>query len=154
MNPSRAIQLNRTSDLQKLKSEGESPQAQYTWLKHGVSRYGGEKWLQDTIAHGSGVQTCYETVLGDPDCAKDFFTYATRGDQNCGCNKAYGLESRPDDNADIYCIGACSEESQEESPEPQDEDLEPQLELESPESQDVDLEPQEESPESQEEESS
>ena len=36
-------------------------------------------------AKGQGVKACYEAVKADQRCAKDYFTYVTRGDKNCGC---------------------------------------------------------------------
>merc|ERR1719454_746465 len=36
-------------------------------------------------AKGKGVQACYQAVLAESKCAKDWFTYVARGDLNCGC---------------------------------------------------------------------
>jgi len=32
-----------------------------------------------------GLQGCYEAVLADSRCSKDYFNYVLRGDKNCGC---------------------------------------------------------------------
>ena len=37
---------------------------------------------------GVGVYKCYEMIMQDPQCAKDYFTYEARGDKNCGCHTA------------------------------------------------------------------
>ena len=50
---------------------------------------GPEKWLNIYFA---GPATCLRAVLQDSECAKDYFTYAARGDGNCGCKTAGLLE--------------------------------------------------------------
>jgi hypothetical protein len=50
------------------------------------------------------VQACYEAVVQDPECSKDYFTYNTRSDQNCGCKKHGALNIRDDADADYYRI--------------------------------------------------
>ena len=57
-------------------------------------------------AKGSGVMACYNTVMKDPECAKDYLSYVELGDKNCGCHKAVGFAIRNDDNSDIYHITA------------------------------------------------
>ena len=57
-------------------------------------------------AKGSGVMACYNTVMKDPACAKDYLSYVELGDKNCGCHKAVGFAIRNDDNSDIYHITA------------------------------------------------
>jgi len=32
-----------------------------------------------------GAHGCYNAVMAEPKCSKDYFTYNERGDQNCGC---------------------------------------------------------------------
>ena len=39
-------------------------------------------------AKGSGVMACYNTVMKDLECAKDYLSYVELGDKNCGCQKA------------------------------------------------------------------
>ena len=39
----------------------------------GVAGPGGV-WLADVLAKGSGVQKCYEAVMVDQRCAKDYFS--------------------------------------------------------------------------------
>jgi len=80
--------------------------ALYVHVGTGVANSGGERWLHATVAKGSGVQACYETVMAHEHCAKDYFSYAARGDKNCGCNGAEGSEVRGDSNSDMYKIEA------------------------------------------------
>ena len=57
-------------------------------------------------ARGRGVSACFQAVQADSRCAKDYFTYVTRGDRNCGCKGNKGpLNVRGDRNGDIYRIG-------------------------------------------------
>jgi len=39
-------------------------------------------------AKGQGVLACYEAIMADNQCEKDYFTYNNRSDQRCGCKKA------------------------------------------------------------------
>merc|ERR1719362_2124667 len=32
-----------------------------------------------------GAHGCFNAVMAEPKCVKDYFTYNERGDQNCGC---------------------------------------------------------------------
>ena len=57
-------------------------------------------------AKGSGVMACYNTVMEDPECAKDYLSYVELGDKNCGCHKAVGFAIQNDDNSDIYHLTA------------------------------------------------
>eukprot|EP00930_Biecheleria_cincta_P046515 TRINITY_DN32087_c0_g1_i1.p1 TRINITY_DN32087_c0_g1~~TRINITY_DN32087_c0_g1_i1.p1 ORF type:complete len:712 (-),score=69.22 TRINITY_DN32087_c0_g1_i1:124-2259(-) len=58
-------------------------------------------------ANGKGEKACYFAVLADSRCTKDYFSYVTRGDKNCGCKGGAGeLSVRGDDGADIYIIHA------------------------------------------------
>jgi len=31
------------------------------------------------------AHACYQAVEAEPQCTKDYFTFNSRGDQNCGC---------------------------------------------------------------------
>jgi len=48
-------------------------------------------------AQGKGVQACYEAVISDSRCAKDYFTYVDGGDENCGCKGQTGALTVRDD---------------------------------------------------------
>ena len=69
----------------------------------GVGVAGGiEIWLG---GYGQGVQSCFERVMADNRCAKDYFTYVLRGDKNCGCKGSNGdLSVRGNSNADYYRV--------------------------------------------------
>ena len=51
------------------------------------AQFTGHKWNIGS-AQGKGVEACYAAVMQDADCGKDYFTYTTRSDENCGCKKA------------------------------------------------------------------
>lgn len=95
------------SDLRPICKE-----AQYDFVATGVARtVMGENWLG--LAWGSGVQACYEAVLADSECVGDYFSYATRGDQSCGCKasgpgslKPLPLVIRSDTSVDYYRMQA------------------------------------------------
>jgi hypothetical protein len=54
---------------------------------------------------GMGVEECYKAVLADPDCFKDYFSYAQRGDENCGCKRSSSSLTVSDDaRSDYYRI--------------------------------------------------
>lgn len=78
---------------------------------------GHEIWDVDT-ASGLGEQSCFEAVMKDARCNKDYFTYVARGDKNCGCKGDAGeLHIRggaSDSEADYYkikagkgCVASC-----------------------------------------------
>ena len=73
------------------------------YSKVGVGVAGnGELWLG---GHNKGVKSCFDRVMADSRCAKDFFTYVSRGDGNCGCKASTdSLKVRGDNNADHYRI--------------------------------------------------
>jgi serine/threonine protein kinase len=84
------------------------------WARFGRGVVRPEKWNVNR-ANGFGVESCYEAVIKDPDCAKDYFTYVARGDENCGCRTKMGRATpkllsensiRHDDDADYYKIAA------------------------------------------------
>jgi hypothetical protein len=52
---------------------------------------------------GLGVQGCYEAVMNDPSCGKDYFNYVPRGDENCGCRE---VTTRDNGVVDYYKIVA------------------------------------------------
>ena len=57
--------------------------AEYTFVGTGCA---GPKEIWNLgNAKGQGVRACYEAVKLDQRCTKDYFTYNTRGDKNCGC---------------------------------------------------------------------
>ena len=63
-----------------------------------------EVWLGE---RNQGVESCFKRVMADSRCVKDFFTYVTRGDGNCGCKGSKGaLKIRGDDKADYYSINS------------------------------------------------
>jgi hypothetical protein len=75
----------------------------YEFLQTGVAAPG-EKWGVGN-AQNQGVASCYEAVMADSDCQKDYFTYVERGDKNCGCKTGTGaLSARSDGNADLFQI--------------------------------------------------
>jgi len=90
------------------KAAEEAVAKAYVSKQKGVISYGGEKWLESSIVKGSGVMACYRTVMEDPQCVKDYFSYVDRGDKNCGCHKVSGFGIRNDDNSDIYQITAAA----------------------------------------------
>ena len=58
-------------------------------------------------AKGQGASACYEAVKLDQRCEKDYFTYVTRGDKNCGCKGSNGVLSiRQDRKADYFKINS------------------------------------------------
>ena len=64
-------------------------------------------WLD---VKGSGLDACYELVMKDDRCNKDYFTYATRSDENCGCKTSdEALQIYDQDTADYYKILASGE---------------------------------------------
>jgi len=70
-----------------------------------------EKWYVGTGqggAQGKGVEACYDAVMADSECSKDYFTYVPRGDKNCGCkrNSNETLKVGSEDKADYYKIGS------------------------------------------------
>lgn len=66
---------------------------------------GPEIWGQ-TVGHGrlKGVEACFKHVMVDPRCKKDYFSYVTRGDRNCGCKGPGPYRVRPDAKADNFKI--------------------------------------------------
>lgn len=75
----------------------------YKFMGHGVAGPG-ELWNLAN-AKGKGAGACYEAVKASSRCAQDYFTYATRGDQNCGCKDSSApLSVRVDATADYYRI--------------------------------------------------
>jgi hypothetical protein len=82
-------------------------QAAYSLVGRGVA--GGMEIWNVGNAQGAGVQACYEAVVADNRCNKDYFTYVQRADLNCGCRGSSGTFSvRNDDNADYYIVTAPS----------------------------------------------
>lgn len=41
-------------------------------------------WLSCDAAKG-GAKECFDAVMAEPQCLKDYFTFNARGDRNCGC---------------------------------------------------------------------
>ena len=75
--------------------------AGYTFFGTGVA--GPNEIWNVGNAQGAGVTACYEAVKIDQRCAKDYFTYVIRGDQNCGCKGSYdALSIRQDNKADYF----------------------------------------------------
>ena len=63
-----------------------------------------EVWLGQ---YGLGVQACYEAIMSDGRCSKDYFTYVPRGDKNCGCKESFGsLNIRALGTADYYIVNS------------------------------------------------
>merc|ERR1711957_953141 len=60
----------------------------------------------DSSSVGEGVQGCYEATLKEPLCARDFFSFADRGNKNCGCKITAEHLSfvQEDDSYDCYHI--------------------------------------------------
>ena len=56
-----------------------------TYVAEGCAYLG--HWMDE---YGLGVHGCYQRVMQDPQCAKDYFSY--EADENCGCKKAGPLE--------------------------------------------------------------
>ena len=81
--------------------------AEYSFVGTGVA---GPSDIWDVgNAMGQGVTACYEAVKLDQRCAKDYFTYVTRGDKNCGCKGSTDVLSiRQDSNGDYFKINADS----------------------------------------------
>jgi len=66
-----------------------------------------EKWNVGG-AKGKGPKACYDAVMADAECQKDYFTYAARGDKNCECKTSDGaLSVRAGDSNDYYVIREC-----------------------------------------------
>lgn len=56
-------------------------------------------------AKGQGVAACFEAVMQEPRCTKDYFSYAFRADQNCVCKgSADELSVMPTGNSDYYLV--------------------------------------------------
>jgi len=41
----------------------------------------------DTFKFGDDLTKCFEAVMEEDSCSKDYFTYNTRSDRGCGCMK-------------------------------------------------------------------
>ena len=81
--------------------------AQYTPVGTGVAGPNEIWWVNGGNAMGQGVTACYEAVKLDQRCAKDYFTYSTRGDKNCGCKGSIDVLSiRQASVADYFKINA------------------------------------------------
>lgn len=84
--------------------------AELKWTLRGTGVAGSPERWNVGDAKGKGVQKCYEAVIADKDCDKDYFTYAARGDGNCGCKGTGGTATieelivRPEADADYYHI--------------------------------------------------
>lgn len=54
------------------------------------------------------IEACYEATLAEPSCAQDFFSFADRGNKNCGCKASSEHLSfvAEDDSYDCYHIRA------------------------------------------------
>ena len=71
----------------------------FSFVATGVA--GPERWKN---VYGQGVEKCFQAVLQDPKCEKDYFTYVPRGDKNCGCKTQGALSVRSDVRADYYSV--------------------------------------------------
>merc|ERR1719323_733950 len=80
------------------------------YTKAGYGAAGPEVWNVGG-AKGKGVQACYAAVMASASCAKDYFTYAHAGDQNCGCKGPGTLSIRRDGLSTYYSIGATTIDS-------------------------------------------
>jgi len=62
-------------------------------------------WLS-CDATQDGIHSCFEAVMAEPKCNKDYFTYNARGDLNCGCkiSSEKSLVTYKNDLADCYVI--------------------------------------------------
>jgi len=72
----------------------------------GTGNCGGKiHWFDCDLAK-AGVFSCYQAVINEPKCVKDYFTYNERGDQNCGCkiSTEVDLVIHDTDLADCYEI--------------------------------------------------
>ena len=80
------------------------PDAEYTLF--GTGDIGPDRIWNVGKAKGQGVQACYEAVKLDERCEKDYFTYVTRGNENCGCRRSNAVLSiRQNYRADYFKIG-------------------------------------------------
>ena len=61
----------------------------YVFMGAGIANngYTGNKWLG---LYNLGVQGCYDAIMADTKCNKDYFTYSARYDLNCGCKITSG----------------------------------------------------------------
>ena len=61
----------------------------YVFMGAGIANngYTGNKWLG---LYNLGVQGCYDAIMADTRCNKDYFTYSARYDLNCGCKITSG----------------------------------------------------------------
>ena len=81
---------------------------EYKFVGVGVADSSGRSHIWNVgNAKGQGVGACYEAVKLDERCAKDYFTYSTRGDKNCGCKTSIDalvilLDTQDNKKGDIF----------------------------------------------------
>ena len=51
-----------------------------------------------------GVAACYQMIMQESQCSKDYFTYVERGDKNRGCKTPGALRIRSNSKADCYSV--------------------------------------------------
>jgi len=71
---------------------------------------GPELWSQNFSTNGNpgqqmlglGVQGCYEAMMAEPECSKDYFTLGS--DNNCGCKKEGAITFQDCEGAKCYKV--------------------------------------------------